>query len=267
MAETDLFVRLATYRPSKEKSSIENFLTELVAHLLEQEHVIRHGFVYTILNLQDPSVDRDYHEVHTQVATRSRVDRLKGLRLDLTFGRRESPKLICENKVDSILALDQLQNYLCYADEKAAMVAVVTKQFQPVAAQCRHPRFLGQFYWSDFAETWSRIPGVTNEYLLKGVLELMRRQGMGPQEPIVAGELDAHPRWVALQNKMRRLAEDVQNRLDRDVLGALNGPTDRGVVDVAGHIGLMWCAPPDRSPSSCVFGISSGSCTTPRIGI
>jgi hypothetical protein len=136
----DLFVRLATYQPSKTRSPTENFFTELVAHLLQQEPLVLNEFASTILQCAPP--DDGFGEVYTQVVTRSRTAKLSGLFLDMVIGSREQPTLIIENKVDSPLAGDQLQNYLDYAAEKHSRVALLTKQRNYLADKCRDdPRF------------------------------------------------------------------------------------------------------------------------------
>jgi len=249
--DVDLFSRLAKYRPTDKKQSVENFLTELIAHLLQKEPVIRAAFVRRL--------DRGYakevssEQVSTQVSTRSRKAKLSGLYLDLVIGT-EDHEIIVENKVESPLTEAQLNNYLEYAEEKGARVAVITKNFNRVADECGNPRFLGQFFWSEFADAWSKIDGISNEYLLSGVLEFMRSLGMGTVDPISEDELKAHHRWLALSDKMRRLIQDWGNRkIDPLTFEQCRGLKYRPLFESGGHLGLGWCAPEERTPSSCSF--------------
>jgi hypothetical protein len=249
--DIDLFSRLAKYRPTDKKQSVENFLTELIVHLLQQESVIRAAFVRMLDRGYTKEVSRE--QISTQVSTRSRKAKLSGLYLDFVIGT-EGSDIIVENKVDSLLTEAQLNNYLEYAEEKNARVAVITKYFDRVANECRNPRFLGPFFWSEFADEWSQIDGISNEYLLKGVLEFMRSLGMGPVDPISEDELKAHHRWLSLNDKMRRLIQDWGNRkIDTLTFEQCRGLKYRSLFESGGHLGLGWCAPAESSPSSCSF--------------
>jgi hypothetical protein len=249
--KVDIFTHLARYRPTVKKESIENFLTELIAHLLREEPAIREAFVRK-LSPHCPTLP-SAHRIRTQVTTRSRRTELTGLFLDLVI-EAEGSEIIVENKVDSVLTERQLINYLAYADEKNAHLAVIVKSSDHLARACDHPRFLGQYFWSDFADTWSRTEGVSNEYLRSGVLDFMRSLNMGAAESFSEDELAAHGRWLSLNSKMRRIVSDWNDKnADRDAFKTLSDLKYRAVFEAGGHLGVGWCAPAGKTPGYCSF--------------
>jgi hypothetical protein len=77
----DLFSRLAKYRPRPLKSSLEDFVTELVGYALENEPAISRAVGNFLLSSTNEAPTRDF-KVCTQEYTQSDNVKLKGWRLD-----------------------------------------------------------------------------------------------------------------------------------------------------------------------------------------
>jgi hypothetical protein len=212
---SNLFVQLAKFRGRPERSSVENFFTELVAELLRQEKAILGETLRILLKGKEALPRAEHVEVRTQVRTCSRRPDLNGLVLDLVL---ECPtlKVIIENKVDSQLTKGQLDQYLDYAEEiSPSKVAVISRDPCLEAARCTHRLFLHGFFWSDLANAWSaRRESVSNQYLLKGVLEFMKEQNMGPTEPFDQEELRAPALWSSFSRKVHALMSCLPRRLE-----------------------------------------------------
>ncbi|MCX6616456.1 MAG: PD-(D/E)XK nuclease family protein [Acidobacteria bacterium] len=274
---SNLFVQLAKFRGRPERSSIENFFTELVAEILRREKAILNETLRILLRGSQAVPGVEHFDVRTQHPTRSRKSDLSGLRLDLVL---ECPMLrvIIENKVDSPLTKGQLERYLDYAEEiGASKVAVISRDRCPEAERCDHRLFLGSFFWSDLANAWSaRRESVSNQYLLKGVLEFMKEQDMGPTEPFDQEELRAPALWTSFSRKVHALMSCLPRRLEpigdpgdekdldhRDLYGM--GPGPLGRLNEPGLIGTLWSSPVDKPPGDRDFWYFVGVAYSPYV--
>jgi hypothetical protein len=263
---SNLFVRLAKFRGRPEKSSIENFFTELVAELLRQEKAILDVTLETLLKGSAALPLADHVKVWPQVPTRSPRPVLSGLKLDLLL---ECPTLnvIIENKVGSTLTKGQLERYLAYAEETdRSKVAVISRDRCPVAEECDHRLFLGPFFWSDLADVWwARRQSVSNRhrYLLEGVLEFMKEQYMGIVEPFEQEELRAPDLWSSFSRKLRALVQRLSRRLeaigdpgekkDFHSEAYCAGPSPEGGLNEPGMFGTLWSSPVGTRAGDCDF--------------
>jgi len=261
---SNLFVRLAKFRGRPERSSVENFFTELVAELLRQEKPILNVTLETLLKGSAALPPAEHVGVRTQVRTCSRRPALSGLVLDLVL---ECPTLnvIIENKVDSPLTKGQLEQYLDYAEEIGpSKVAVISRDRCPEADNCDHKLFLHGFFWSDLADLWcASRESVSNQYLLKGVLEFMKEQNMGPVEPFEQEELRAPALWSSFSRKTHALISRLSRRLEpgdpgdkedldhREPYGM--GPSPEGGLNEPGLIGTLWSSPVGIRADDCDF--------------
>lgn len=262
---SSLFVQLAKFRGRPDRSSIENFFTELVAELFRREKAILDVTLETLLKGSAVLPPAEPVTVQTQVPTRSRRPELSGLQLDLVLDCR-TVNVIIENKVDSQLTKGQLERYLDYAEEiGASKVAVISRDRCTEAERCDHRLFLGSFFWSDLADAWSaRRESVSNQYLLKGVLEFMKEQNMGPVEPFEEEELRAPALWCSFSRKMNALIQRLSRRIEaiggpgdrkdldhREPYGA--GPSPEGGLNEPGLIGTLWSSPVGTRAGDCDF--------------
>jgi len=257
---SNLLVRLAKFRGRPEKSSIENFFTELVAELWRQEKAILSVTLETLLKGTEGLLQAEHVGVRTQARTCSRRPELNGLVLDLVL---ECPafSVIIENKVGSTLTKGQLERYLAYAEETdRTKVAVISRDRCPVAEECDHRLFRGPFFWSDLADVWwARRQSVSNRhrYLLEGVLEFMKEQYMGVVEPFEQEELRAPDLWSSFSRKMHALVERLSRRLEpigdpgnekeldrKDFY--VTGPSPERGLNEPGLIGTLWSSPVDK---------------------
>jgi hypothetical protein len=273
MRRTDLFVRLANYRPSRDRQPFENFLTELVAHLLDVERGIRAEFLAAIRGISDHngtnSFDQVGTQIKTQVPTRSRTPELNGLYLDLVLRSPDQRELIVESKIDSPLSDRQLGNYLRYAEEQPGrMVVIIGNVPSPVVLKYQnHQRLLGQVFWSELAERWAKVAGVADRGFIDSTLELMRSRSMGPVESFLPEEVDAVSLQQAFQRKLGRLVDELERRLGQaDPLGGIAEVARFPRPDHGGYRGVGWRAPANVRLSETTFWYFVGIGYEPGLG-
>jgi hypothetical protein len=248
-ANNDLFVRLAAYRPSERRNSFENFFTELVAYVLRVEPDARRGFLQSILG-GSASHDFSKFNVNTQCTH-------KDMRFDLVISTDDESNrrmVIVENKIDSSLSKLQLDRYLAFASEKAGRtVVILAKTPQVEANRARDATFGGQVLWSQIAEVWSK--SINNRSrLMDNVLEFMRRSGMGPFEPLMAGEIEALGYYGRFKEKINALVAKIADRIpDRELVLTASEITERRPLISGGYNGIGWWAPVDKSSSKADF--------------
>jgi hypothetical protein len=166
----DLFVRLSKYKPSEDRIAFENFLTELIGYVIREEPTARREFL--ALMSEELLTSEDW-SIETQQS-------ISGFFIDLLLTNKHH-FLIIENKVDSGLGKDQLDNYLQVArGHLGGCVALFTKSLQPETVQCSDPVFLGQVFWSDLAERWKTLGLLNDRRLMDNVLQFMKENSMGP---------------------------------------------------------------------------------------
>jgi hypothetical protein len=254
MTENSLFLRLAKYRGRPNKESIENFFTELVGQLLQEEKALRTDFVQFLRG--GAAAKTDYSEIRTQFPTVSKNAALRGLLLDLVLLKPQHDQdiIIVENKIGSPLYPQQLDNYLRYSQEVNGEVAAISKYPDPVAVS-DDPRFLGNFLWSDIAKRWATQKDVTNRYLLEGVLTFMRRYEMGALEPFRQDELPAGHLFRSFQSKAKALVSAAYRRADSvrflNDFAALK--VRHNISHADSFLGTLWSAPAKWSPGDCDF--------------
>lgn len=257
-----LFIQLEKYGSTRERSQTENFLTELVAYLLREEQLARMEFVSQVAGGWAKEFSEGQVKIETQVSTQSADLRLNGLRLDLllTCGNLG---LAVENKVDDTLTEPQLKNYLDYASEaKNLKVAVVSRSHQTtVEAYKHHPNWLKETLWREIAERWEqRKMEFSSPWLVQGVLDFMRRYGMGPFEPFTGEEIQAPYLWRRFAEKR----EHVLSRVSSEIVGAEwaegSGLVWRGVFPSSTyskkalyHQGVLSCGANCSNADDCSF--------------
>lgn len=246
----DLFVRLSKYRPTESRSSLENFFTELVAYIIRGEPDARLEFIEAILG------SNGRHEfakciVDTQWSHKDMIFDLVLRSADESDGKM----LIVENKIDSPLADSQLDKYLAFARGKAGRtVAVLAKTHQSAADRAPDAVYTGQVLWSQIAERWSKLINRRDSRLLDNVLEFMRREGMGPFEPFVVGEIEVPGLNRSLNEKVNRLIADVRDRIPNgESFLTEEDVTVMQYINAGGYNGIGWWAPKTGTQSGADF--------------
>jgi hypothetical protein len=203
-----LFERLVRYRPSPDRESVENFLTELICEVLSKEPNARDAF----LKLGGIAV-----EDTATWSVRSQVGVPPYGRLDFLLEQRSGgPALIVESKVDDPVDEGQLKRYLACAGEREHTtgypwrVALVTRGL--FSGTIRDPRF-AHFQWFRVADALAAIQDRRYPYLVEEVLEFMRELHMGPIERFVQTELGSYRAWKLFERKV----DDLLTRLEAQI--------------------------------------------------
>jgi hypothetical protein len=238
----DLFVRLSKYKPSEDRIALENFLTELIAYVIREEPTALREFLG--LMSEELSATEDWI-IETQQS-------ISGFFIDLLL-RSEHHFLIVENKVDSGLRKEQLNNYLQVArDHSGGSVALLTKTLQLEAVQCSDPLFLRQVLWSDLAERWKTLGSLNDRRLMDNVLQFMKESGMGPWDPFQAAEIEAPGHFQHLETKLQNLADEIHRQVVADPFANLSDVTRRPPFTVSGYKGIGWI-PKQEAPTQAGF--------------
>jgi hypothetical protein len=185
-AGTDLFTRLLNHRVSDALARQEDFLTECLAWLIENDRSVRSallgagGYFFrgTLAPLAPPV---DSVSVETQVILG------EAGRPDMRLSTKDGFALLVENKVGAPFDPGQVLRYIGWAGQgdRALVAAIVPRRSAPSTVPS-HPRFIGVYLWEDLALTLSVIEDSGGDPTIRGAfLELLRRLGLvdAPKEP------------------------------------------------------------------------------------
>jgi hypothetical protein len=220
----DLFSRLAKYRPRPLKSSLEDFVTELVGYALENEPAISRAVGNFLLSSTNEAPTRDF-KVCTQEYTQSDNVKLKGWRLDLVFRGSDGCILIVENKVNADPDRDQLLRYCRYARERTrhgqpTWVVLVSRDIAHLAVDDK--RLLKSQCWAEVMTRVAEvpIPKRRDRRFVKSLLEFMKEQGMGALGDLTAADVatlarykTAQRSWEGFVGKTEHLLARVKSRI------------------------------------------------------
>lgn len=257
----DLFIQLEKYGSSKDRTQTENFLTELVAHVLRKEPVAREEYITLVAGEWAKVFSKGSAEVKTQVTTQSVEPRLSGLRLDLLLTCGDS-ELIVENKVGDELTEGQLHNYLDYASEgNNRRVAVVSRVHQATVDSFRdHPNWLKETLWREIAEKWARKRNeFSSPWLIDAMLEFMRRYDMGPIEPFTEEDVKVPELWRKFVAKKEQILSRVSTEIVQPEWAARGQLQRRGVYPptysqkALDYQGVLCCGLNCANADSCTF--------------
>jgi hypothetical protein len=241
----DLFVRLSKYKPSEDRISLENFLTELVAYVIREEPAALREFLALISEDLPAS---EAWKIETQQS-------VSGFFIDLLL-RTKTHFLIVENKVDSDLGKEQLNNYLQVSrDHPGGRVAVFAKTLQREAFQCGDPLFLRQVLWSDLAERWRKLKALNDRRLMDNVLKFMEANNMGPWDPFQPAEIESPEHFRNLEAKLQSLTGEIDRQVVADPFASVPNVTRRPppfTTIRSGYQGIGW-APKGENPASASY--------------
>ncbi|MBV8362831.1 MAG: PD-(D/E)XK nuclease family protein [Deltaproteobacteria bacterium] len=177
------------------------FFTELIAYVIREEPTARREFLALIA--EELPAGEDW-AIETQQS-------ISGFFIDLLL-KTARHFLIVENKVDSALSKEQLNNYLQVSRDHIGGVVLLTRSLQPEAIQCRDPLFLRQVLWSDLAELWNKLNALNDRRLMDNVLQFMKENGMGTWIPFQAAEIEAPGHLQTLETKLQHLADEIHRQ-------------------------------------------------------
>jgi hypothetical protein len=228
MDRNDLFVRLGRYAPTAERTTSENFFTELVAYILGHDELAQKEFMKSLPKSPTGNSFSGKISVETQQTIESDAADIQGTRPDIWLRYAGGGELIVECKIDAPLRCEQLENYLRYAQGKggSTRVIVVSKSRNAAAGTNESPYFLGEVLWSMVADRWNKLrkhPERANsveQFLIDGALEFMEEHQMGPFEPFEQNEMGAPSLWRPFQAKVDKLLARLCDRLQRRQLEA-----------------------------------------------
>lgn len=222
--DDNLFARLFKYRETSSKSSMEDFITEGVAYLLQKDKTLLNRYLDRICSAH--STNRTDIEIKTQYTT----DR--GHRIDLAIFWTEAKKeysLFVEHKIESFpweeedpegTTETQIDAYCRYQDSKNGyanpcnLVALFTRnQIEGYSKdEQRHASYLGNFTWSVVANLIKKglNSRSTEMFLLQEeFLNFMRRHDMAGFENFTIPELSAISFYKAYRKKRNSLGNEI----------------------------------------------------------
>lgn len=173
-----LFSRLATYSQNPKKKSIENFTTEVMAYLINEDAAFRRSFLRLLIG--DRRILRGFSAARAQ--PQQSFDR--GI-VDLVVSGRHSRKILVEVKIAAPETLTkirgkglvpQVKKYLRYRE---GPVAYVTTRTVP-SPQVKSDRFLGHFFFDDLHRKLLKARLTTPGQLFR---KFMEENGMESEAP------------------------------------------------------------------------------------
>ena len=182
-----LFTRLASYSQNPAKQSLENFTTEVLVHLINNDKVFRRIFIRHII--RDGRIQRRFKYASAE----SQQSFGNGI-VDIVLSARDSRILVeikiaaaeTETKIYDKGWVSQIQKYL---DFKAGHVAyLTTKAVDAPDLKPKHERFLGQSYFEDFYDHLIKAKSKLTD-VGRLFLTFMEENEMKSLEPFTNNEL------------------------------------------------------------------------------
>ena len=165
--EKDLFVRLAKYKPTAQKNSLENFATELFVYLLKycsatknlkkiSEEILQ---LFAINNLES-----------TQITTQTRE---KNMQPDIII-EGKTKKTVIEVKIDASLEDEQLKKYKSLGEAFS-----LTKNYAYYVDEIEEEH---KIRWHQIGKIVSQYKG--KDILIDNFINFLEEEEMGKKEPI-----------------------------------------------------------------------------------
>jgi len=207
MAES-FFSRLASYSQNPNKRSVENFLTEVLAYLINTDKAFRHAFIQYLIS--NPSMRRGFKDASAlpqQTIGRGIVDLvLEGssskLLVEVKVGARET-----ETKIYGQGWVPQIQKYLSY---RAGWVVYLTTRDVP-RPDVRSKFFFGHFSIEDLHGHLDRKRLSATGKLL---LDFLEDNDMKPVEPFTVADLRNAEQSFKFAKKCKAVLAEVKNDVE-----------------------------------------------------
>ena len=212
MAES-FFSRLASYSQNPNKRSVENFLTEVLAYLINTDKAFRHTFIKYVI--PRPPIRRGFKDATAfpqQTIGRGIVDLVledarskllwSKLLVEVKMGARET-----ETKIYGHGRVPQIQKYLSL---RAGWVAYLTTRDVP-RPDVRSKFFLGHFSIEDLHGHLDRKRLSATGKLL---LDFLEDNDMKPVEPFTVADLRIAEQSFKFAKKCKAVLAEVKNDVE-----------------------------------------------------
>ncbi|MGA2137931.1 MAG: hypothetical protein ABSH14_03625 [Verrucomicrobiia bacterium] len=212
----NLLVRLEGYSQNPIKRALENFTTEVMAYLINEDSVFRREFVRHVI--PDGRLARGFSRASAK--TQQEFDFRTGIVDLVLFGRRG--RILIEVKIGASETwtnpsgkgwVPQVQKYLSYG--QGPVVYLSTKRVPTPAEVCRSKRFLGHVYLEDlYAKLNDKRDSLTE--IGRTFLGLMEENQMTPVRPFNKTDLrDAH-RAFKFATKCEGILQEIMILIEPD---------------------------------------------------
>lgn len=220
-SEENLFSRLERYSQNVQKTSKENFITEIFAFVLEEYAEIRKRFLELVFPQKLQMVDKFQDaEIITQ-------KHFSGGIIDILF-RNKKINLYIENKVDSSEGTEyrrgygtktQIIKYLEKLNKKTDSLVYITKHESPYPDFRKSPKnktiFCGHIHWDEIYEIVEKYNKRKKSKILNLFLQYMEENSMGETKGFTKTELKESRSAFSFLDKSEKLVEKVKMELGK----------------------------------------------------
>ena len=213
MKET-LFSRLVPYSQNPKKQSIENFTTELLAYLINEDRVFRRVFVGHIIS--DGRMVRRFRN-----ASASTQQYYSNGIVDLEVENFHNQKVLVEVKIRGSETLthirgqgliSQIKKYLQY---RQGPVAYLTTRDVPSPDGGTTNCYLGQFYFEDLYKRLNSVKWKLTEFG-RLYLQFMEERNMIPPEPFNRKDIRGAQDAFLFSNKCTSILDEIKDKITPD---------------------------------------------------
>jgi hypothetical protein len=212
MSET-LFTRLASYSQNPTKQSLENFTTEVVAYLVNNDKVFRRIFVQLIVK------DRRSQRAYKKATAKSQQGFGNGI-VDIVLTATSTNKILVEVKLTAKETetkiygkgwVSQIQKYL---NLKIGRVAyLTTKSVESPNLESNTNKFLGQFYFEDFYDKLNKARKKLTD-CGQLFLEFMEENKMKPLAHFTRKELNGAENAFCFAKKCEAFLNELKPKIE-----------------------------------------------------
>lgn len=215
-----LFNRLFHYKETSNIKPEENYLTELLAWMIDTLPKFGHDYVRFLCSKCQPAISLDSF-LQYEVNAQTQVSVKKGF-IDMVI-TADTIGFICEHKIDSELSEGQLRKYKQCKNEidkslDYKIVLVTKKQIQ----HKQNPDIA--ITWQDIYDYYAKKIedndyDISEEIIIEQFLMYLTEAGMGKQESINIESVNRYSEAEKLENTLKRLFDDLKNDPDWECTG------------------------------------------------
>lgn len=237
MNQSSLLVRLSSYRPRRGRESIEDFITEAFAWLLETNP----AFATSFLNLVCQELERNDQSIAPMTGEGTAwntQESSQDCRFDMV-ARDTDTLLVFEHKAYAAATNSQIKRYIeqttRIAEGRETRVVMITAN----RTQWRENAANACLCWKDVYHLIDHFVGAegvgsTANEPLKDVQQLLAYHGLGPDEPVSQQAVQVYPVARHLDRQLRDLFQHL-GRLDWSFLNGIEPGRDESRF---GRVGL-----------------------------
>lgn len=214
MNET-IFSRLFRYRETPKMSPSENYLTEMLAWMIDSLPKFGREYVNYLCGKCKPNQIAEIDNLF-EVSTQTQVSATNGF-IDMVIKTDRNIGFICEHKVDSPLSENQIQKYLDCSDEienstdyqfKTVLLTKSTKQHTEKAdiAFTWHDLYM---HFSAQLENREYDANESEKILIEQFLMYLTEVGMGKNDSIQIGSVENYCEAMKLDQTLKSIFSDI----------------------------------------------------------